>query len=130
MRHFNEALEKGNDFVSRQCKHEIEALEEAQKKLDDKLRTVMQSNDMKRYEEAIKKANRKAQQSMRRAQEELTTLHYSIEDDDKLSEDEKIRRLTALSDAAMNEYTEMAKEFPSAMRAQMLAQMSSVRLLM
>ena len=82
MRHFNEALEKGNDFVSRQCKHEIEALEEAQKKLDDKLRTVMQSNDMKRYEETIKKANRKAQQSMRRAQEELTTLHHSIEDDE------------------------------------------------
>ena len=130
MREYNKVLEESQEYVTKQCDAELAEFKRAQRKLDEKLRSVMDSRQMQSYEKAIEKANEKATHSMRKVQREFTQMQYDIEDNDSIEAIEKDRRLRMLSDAAMHEYSEMTKDFPSAMRAQMLSQMSGVRLLM
>ena len=130
MREYNQALEESEEYVTKQCEGELAEFKRAQKKLDEKLRSVMDSEQMQGYEKAIEKANAKATHSMKKVQREFTQMQYDIEDNDSIEANEKDRRLRMLSDAAMHEYSEMTKEFPSAMRAQMLSQLSGVRLLL
>ena len=130
MREHNKALEESQEYVTKQCERELTEFKRAQTKLDERLRSVMDSEQMQGYEKAIEKANAKATHSMRKVQREFTQMQYNIEDNDSIEANEKERQLHVLSDAVMHEYSEMTREFPSAMRAQMLSQLSGVKLLM
>lgn len=115
------------NHVSESCESEMKAFEEAREKLENKLKEVMKSSKMQKMEDEANEAANDVSLHMRRMQREIESMQDKIQEDNFLSNKEKQTQQFELSTMAINEIKRLHSKYPSAMKAQMMSQMLSLR---
>ena len=113
--------------VSESCDSEIKAFEEARDKLEKKLKVVMSSKKMQKMEDQANEAGNDVSSYMKHMQQEIESMRDKIQDDHSLSNEEKQNQGQQLRFMAIDEIKRLNDKYPSAMKAQMMAQMLLLR---
>lgn len=129
MKRWNERIEETHKHVLDECKDEIDALKDAQRKCQEKMDKVMRSEKIKALEQSMFEEEEKTNKYVRRVQRELDKMYDDIDFDPSLTEDEKKRQRNTLAITARDKFSELHQKYPAAMKAQMLANLSGKMLL-
>ena len=100
------------DNLLNACEEEIKALEEAQHKLQQKLKHVMNSDTMLRLEDELHDSSHNVDVNMRSIAKEVRKLQQEFEKHPETYE----TNMMALNRAVANEYTSLADKYPAAMK--------------
>ena len=124
MKKWDETIHKSQNILETECKEEIAALKEAQKKYQEKIQAVLQSEQMKKMESQLFEAEEKTNKYVRRMQREFDHMLDEVEFDKKLSQDEKNTKQAALAKTAREEFVRLNNKYPAAMKAHVLSNLS------
>lgn len=119
-----DARTKLDSYVQQECRNELEALKEAQERLNDKLKEVNASKQKHTLDESVYNSDARLHKEMRHMQRNLQQTLDVIQDDLTLDSTERQRRLRELTQEVQTEYTRLSKAYPATMRAQMLRNLS------
>lgn len=115
------------NLVSKNCESEMKAFEEAREKLEKKLKQVMNSPKMQKMEDEVNEAANDVSLQMRHMQREIEAMQDKIQEDTRLSKEERQAQQFQLSSMAIDEIKRLHEKYPSAMKAQMMSQMLLIR---
>tara|TARA_A100001015_G_scaffold278025_1_gene337821 strand:+ start:262 stop:723 length:462 start_codon:yes stop_codon:yes gene_type:complete len=121
MQEYEIKINESETYIQEACKKELDDLQAAQQRFEEKIKKVTQSKKAKEIEKSMQSIGDDVDICMKKLYRELQQMGNDIEDDITLSDNERRTKLLALNKAAVAQYSSLSKKYPSAMQAQMLS---------